>query len=86
MKLFVLLLLCLFTSKVFSQIVYSCNSKYDADIKVYVADSKYDADLIVYKCQSKYDVDDNKGLWYFANSNTMQRKRSILLIQNTTLI
>ena len=40
----------------YSQKVYSCNSKYDADIKVYVVDSKYDADLLVYKVDSKYDV------------------------------
>ncbi|PLW93971.1 MAG: hypothetical protein C0592_04460 [Marinilabiliales bacterium] len=47
------------TSK--AQIVYSC-------------DSKYDADLIVYKCDSKYDADGNKGLWYFADSKYDAKK------------
>ena len=52
----------------FSQKIFSCESKYDADFTVFVTDSKYDADLLVYKIDSKYDADGNKGLWYFVES------------------
>ncbi|HOY91291.1 MAG TPA: DUF6150 family protein, partial [Bacteroidales bacterium] len=65
-KVFILLLLLL-VSRIYlnSQIIYSTNYKYDADIVVYVTDYKYDADLIVYKCDYKYDAEGNNGLWYF---------------------
>lgn len=59
----------------YGQTVYSCDSKYDADVKVYVASSKYDADLVVYKCSSKYDATDNKGLWYFTDSKYDAKKK-----------
>jgi len=57
------------------QLVYSVDSKYDADIKVFVADSKYDADLVVYKCSSKYDAKGNEGLWFFADSKYDAKKK-----------
>ena len=68
MKKLILTLSLLLTFNAFTQVVYSVDSKYDADVKVYVASSKYDADLVVYKCSSKYDATDNKGLWFFASS------------------
>jgi len=49
-----------------SQVVYSCEYKSDAQVKVYVADYKSDADLVVYKCSYKSDATGNDGLWYFA--------------------
>jgi hypothetical protein len=58
----------------FAQVVYSCDSKYDADVKVYVCDSKYDADLVVYKCSSKYDATGD-GLWFFADSKYDAKKK-----------
>jgi hypothetical protein len=58
-----------------AQTVYSCDSKYDADVKVFVASSKYDADLVVYKCSSKYDAVDNKGLWFFVDSKYDAKKK-----------
>jgi len=73
MKLIILKIIALFilcfaiTQTSYSQKVYSCDSKYDADIKVYVVDSKYDADLLVYRVDSQYDVN-HDGLWYFADS------------------
>ena len=49
-----------------SQVVYSCNYKSDAQVKVYVAQYKSDADLVVYKCNYKSDATGNNGLWFFA--------------------
>ena len=37
----------------YSQKIFSCESKYEADFKVFVVDSKYDADLVVFKVDSK---------------------------------
>jgi hypothetical protein len=65
----------LVSSNTFAQLVYTCDSKYDADVKVFVADSKYDADLVVYKCDSKYDAEDNKGLWFFCDSKYDAKKK-----------
>ncbi|NCO56350.1 MAG: hypothetical protein GW876_13255, partial [Bacteroidetes bacterium] len=58
----------LFSVNTFSQKVFSCDSKYDADVKVFVANSKYDADLVVYKASSQYDAGDNDGVWFFCDS------------------
>jgi len=66
--LFLLAIVLLSNYQGHAQKVFSCDSKYDADVKIYVVDSKYDADLCVYKVDSKYDADDNKGLWYFVDS------------------
>lgn len=57
-----------------AQKVYSCGSKYDADIKVFVVDSKYDADLLVYKVSSQYDVNDD-GRWFFVDSQYDAKKK-----------
>ncbi|MEI6764387.1 MAG: DUF6150 family protein [Bacteroidota bacterium] len=65
----------LFGTKSYGQTVYSCDSKYDADVKVFVVDSKYDADLIVYKCSSKYDATGNEGLWFFTDSKYDAKKK-----------
>ncbi len=35
-----ILIVILFSQNLFAQKVYSCNSKYDADVIVFVADSK----------------------------------------------
>lgn len=51
-----------------AQKIYSCDNRYDADVKLYVVDSKYDADLLVYKEDSKYNATGNEGLWYFVES------------------
>ena len=59
----------------FGQTVYSCNYKYDADVKVYVTDYKYDADLVVYKCSYKYDATGNNGLWYFCDYKYDAKKK-----------
>lgn len=68
LKIFIMFLLFAgLTRFTYSQKIYSCDSKYDADIKVYVVDSKYDADLLVYRVDSKYDVN-HDGLWYFVDS------------------
>jgi hypothetical protein len=58
-----------------AQTVYSCNYKYDADVKVYVTDYKYDADLVVYKCSYKYDAQDNRGWWYFVDYKYDAKKK-----------
>ena len=52
----------------YAQKIYSCNSRYDADIKIFVVDSRYDADLLVYKVDSRYDTDGNQGRWFFVDS------------------
>jgi hypothetical protein len=75
MKKLILTLSLFLTFNAFTQVVYSVDSKYDADVKVYVASSKYDADLVVYKCSSKYDATDNKGLWFFASSKYDAKKK-----------
>jgi hypothetical protein len=65
--LFSLFLLIQFNS-IKAQKIFSCSSKYEADIKVFVTESNYDADLLVYKVKSKYDAEGNKGLWFFTES------------------
>jgi hypothetical protein len=75
MKILLFTLSLFLSLNAFTQVVYSVDSKYDADVKVYVASSKYDADLIVYKCSSKYDAKDNKGLWFFATSKYDAKKK-----------
>lgn len=64
-----------------AQKVYSCNNRYDADIKVYVVENRYDADLLVYKVKNAYDVDGNKGLWYFCE-NRYDAKKKIWFAEN----
>ena len=44
LNLFAIFLTIIFISKVTAQKIYSCESKYDADIKVFVVDSKYSAE------------------------------------------
>ena len=68
LNLFVIFLIIIFISKATAQKIYSCESKYEADIKVFVVDSKYDADLLVFKGESKYQAEGNKGLWFFTES------------------
>ncbi|MCR4681290.1 MAG: DUF6150 family protein [Bacteroidales bacterium] len=58
-----------------AQVVYSCDYKYEADVKVYVTQYKYEADLVVYKCPYKYEATDNKGLWYFTNYKYEAKKK-----------
>ena len=67
-KLFTYVLLILFFTcsiKANAQKIFSCNNRYDADIKVFVVENRYDADLLVYKVKNAYDADGNKGLWFF---------------------
>lgn len=71
----ILLFLVLLSIQLNAQKIYSCNSKYDSNIKVFVVNSKYDADLLVYKTDSPYDATDNKGLWYFCSSRYDAKKR-----------
>jgi hypothetical protein len=66
-KLVLILILTFIGNYLFSQTVYSCQYKSDADIKVYVSKYKSDADLVVYKCKYKSDATGNQGLWYFTN-------------------
>lgn len=73
--LFGIFILFFYQAQLQAQTVFSCDSKYDADVKVYVASSKYDADLVVYKCSSKYDATDNKGLWFFVTSKYDAKKK-----------
>ena len=68
-------LLIFFAGYAKGQTVYSCNYKYDADVKVYVTDYKYDADLVVYKCDYKYDAVGNNGLWYFCDYKYDAKKK-----------
>ena len=58
-----------------AQKVFSCNNRYDADIKVFVVSNRYDADLLVYKVSNMYDADGNKGLWYFCQNKYDARKK-----------
>ena len=51
-----------------AQKIYSCDSRYDADVLIHVVDSRYDADLLVYKEESKYNATGNEGLWHFVES------------------
>ena len=69
----------------YSQIVYSNDSKYDADVVVYVSNSKYEADLIVYKAGSKGDAGNDDGIWYFTTTKSEAKKKYILPPQNTML-
>ena len=43
-------------SDLLSQKIFSCESKYDADVAIFVVESKYDADLLIFFVESKYDV------------------------------
>jgi len=64
-----------------SQKVFSCNNRYDADIKVFVVENRYDADLLVFKVSNEYDADGNKGLWYFCK-NRYDAKKKIWFAEN----
>lgn len=69
-----------FTKTTFTaQVVFSANSKYDAQVKVFIASSKYDADLVVYKASSKYECGNNNGVWFFTTSK-YDAKKSIFLL------
>lgn len=59
----------------YSQKVYSCEYKSDADVKVYVTTYKSDADLVVYKCPYSSDAVENKGLWYFCEYKSDAKKK-----------
>lgn len=63
-----LILFSVLSLQAFSQKIYSCDNKYDADFIVFVAENKYDADLLVYKVETKYDAVENKGLWFFVEN------------------
>ena len=69
MKRILLIALVLFAvGSVKTQVVYSVDSPFNADIKVYVVNSKFNADLSVYRLKSKFQAQGNKGLWYFTDS------------------
>ena len=57
------------------QLVYSCQYKTEADVKVYVTKYKTEADLIVYKCKYRTEAEGNKGLWYFVKYRTEAKKK-----------
>jgi len=77
-KIFITLLFStsLWNATLSAQKVFSCNSRYDADIRVFVTNNRYDADLLVYKVTGQYDAEGNKGLWYFSE-NKYDAKKSI---------
>lgn len=58
-----------------AQIVYSCNHKSEAEIKVYVSRYKSEADLVVYRCRYRGEAEGNRGLWYFASYKSEAKKR-----------
>jgi hypothetical protein len=64
-----------------AQVVFSSNSKYDAQIKVFVSSSKYEADLVVYKANSKYECGENNGVWFFSNSK-YEAKKTIFFVDS----
>lgn len=78
-ELLVLLIVSSFSAG--AQKVYSCNNRYDADIKVFVVENRYDADLLVYKVDNAYDAEGNKGLWFFC-SNKYDAKKTIWFADN----
>ncbi|MCB2208609.1 MAG: hypothetical protein KQH67_09980 [Bacteroidetes bacterium] len=67
---YALTIFCFFTLvlQTNAQKIYSCDSRYDADVLIHVVDSRYDADLLVYKEESKYNATGNEGLWHFVES------------------
>ena len=71
----IFLIIGLLCEQIDAQIVFSSDSKYNADLSVNVVNSKYNADLLVYKVSSKYNADGNKGLWYFTDSKYNSDKK-----------
>ena len=59
----------------FSQKVYSCQYKSDAEVKVFVSEYKSDADLVVYVADYKSDATGNNGIWYFCDYKSDADKR-----------
>ncbi len=75
------LLIFVFSMPAISQKVFSCNNRYDADIKIFVVENRYDADLLVFKVSNAYDADGNKGLWYFCK-NKYDAKKIVWFAEN----
>lgn len=76
MKQFLFIITCsFFLINLNAQVVYSCQYKSDADVKVYVSKYKSDADLVVFKCKYKSDATGNNGLWYFAQYRSDAKKK-----------
>lgn len=71
----------LFSQKAGAQKIYSCNDRYDADIKVFVVGNRNDADLLVYKVEHSYEAEGNKGLWFFCQ-NKYDSKKNIWFADN----
>lgn len=74
-KIFFIIFGFLLVENLQAQVVFSTDSKYNADLSVYVVDSKYNADLLVHKVSSKYNADGNEGLWYFTDSKYNSDKK-----------
>ena len=74
--LFILLFACSIPAN--AQKVYSCNNRYDADIKIFVVENRYDAELLVFKVSNTYDADGNKGLWFFLYKQVQCHKKNLV--------
>ena len=69
------LLVAAISVNAFSQKVYSCQYKSDAEVKVFVSEYKSDADLVVYVADYKSDATGNNGIWYFCDYKSDADKR-----------
>jgi hypothetical protein len=78
--LFLLISMCLSTS-IKSQIIFSTNNQFAADVNVYVTDNQFSADLVVYRCDSQFSATKNAGLWHFT-SNQFSADKIIYFTDN----
>ena len=72
--------MCLSTS-IKSQIIFSTNNQFAADVNVYVTDNQFSADLVVYRCDSQFSATKNAGLWHFT-SNQFSADKIIYFTDN----
>ena len=60
---------------VHSQLIYSVDSEWKADLNVYVVSSEWQADLSVFKVGSSWQADGNEGKWFFTDSEWKADKK-----------
>jgi len=79
-KLLLLFSLVVFSGIASAQLIFSCENRYDADIKIFIVENRYDADLLVYKVDNRYDVD-KAGRWFFVE-NRYDADKKVFFVEN----
>ena len=67
-KLFNLVILTLFGSLCYSQVIFVTENRYEADYKIFITDRRYEANWWIFQTDRVYDAKNNRGQWFVTNN------------------